>query len=93
MNNQLFYMFMYFKVLCRFVFKNNIPKSKKEKICIMHVISGSCHSEQKRFPPRHVASDVIDRTLGFFSLNCCKNCLVIINIRQDNSIFCFTLFE
>lgn len=32
----------------------------------MHVISGSCHSEQKRFSPRHVASDVIDRTLGFF---------------------------
>lgn len=32
----------------------------------MHVISGSCHSEQKRFSPRHVASDVIDRTLWFF---------------------------
>lgn len=60
-------MFMYFKVLCRFVFKNNIfQNQRKKKICIMHVISGSCHSEQKRFSPRHVASDVIDRTLGFF---------------------------
>lgn len=31
MNNQLFYMFMYFKVLCRFVFKNNIFQNQRKK--------------------------------------------------------------